>query len=225
MLKNLIPLLLIAILFNGCIGDDIIFDEVDPVIRISNPIDSIAINTNHQFEFVYLNNVGVAEQITPQWSSSDQAILQIDANGLAQALQAGTAEVSVSYQNGGVQLSDSKMVTVGDTTVVSTTERSGTIMTTSSYTLTGDFKLSQLGDNDLLLSVADNYEASSSLPGLYIYLTNNPNTTANALELGMVEVYSGAHSYTIEDVAIDEYSYVLYFCKPFNVKVGDGAIN
>ncbi|MEM9549152.1 MAG: hypothetical protein AAGA77_24405, partial [Bacteroidota bacterium] len=63
------------------------------------------------------------------------------------------------------------------------------------------------------------------LPGLYVYLTNNRNTTANALEIGAVEVFNGAHTYTVEDVGINDYKFLLYFCKPFNVKVGDGEIN
>ena len=90
--------------------------------------------------------------------------------------------------------------------------------------LEGSFTLEQVGD-DLLLEFADDYRASSALPGLYIYMTNNKNTNANALEIDAVETFNGAHSYTIQNVGINDYKFLLYYCKPFNVKVGDGDIN
>nr|HQU58856.1 hypothetical protein [Saprospiraceae bacterium] len=74
------------------------------------------------------------------------------------------------------------------------------------------------------LEIADNYRASTSLPGLYLYLTNNPATVNNALEVGKVAVFDGAHSYHISGVGINDYDYLLYWCKPFSVKVGDGEM-
>ena len=45
------------------------------------------------------------------------------------------------------------------------------------------------------------------------------------LEIGAVEVFKGAHSYILEgDIPLNQYDYLLYYCKPFNVKVGDGPI-
>ena len=70
----------------------------------------------------------------------------------------------------------------------------------------------------------DDYQASTSLPGLYVYLTNNPATANNAFEIGRVEIFNGAHSYRISGVGLNEYDYLLYWCKPFSVKVGDGEI-
>ena len=104
-----------------------------------------------------------------------------------------------------------------------TQAKSGQITTTSSYALSGDFSLTA-ENNDLVLAFDENYNASTALPGLYIYLTNNPSTISGALEIGKVQTFSGVHSYTIPNVDINEYSHVLYFCKPFNVKVGDGEI-
>ena len=43
------------------------------------------------------------------------------------------------------------------------------------------------------------------------------------MEIGEVKVFKGAHRYTIGgDIALNQYKYLLYYCKPFNVKVGDG---
>ncbi len=219
-------LLTLLLLLQSCIGDDIIQDEVDPVIRIQNPLDSIAVNTTYQFEYMYLNNIGREETVPGIWSSSDPTIIQIDANGLAEALQIGQADISISYNDGVNDLSDIQTVFVRQNTTPVVQQGTGTIMTTSTYQLEGDFTLSENDSGELILSFADNYAASSSLPGLYVYLTNNPSTNTNAHEIGEVTVFSGAHNYNLgTEIGLLDYSHVLYYCKPFNVKVGDGMIN
>jgi hypothetical protein len=208
----------------SCIGDDFIDDEVDPVLKISNPIDSLAIDSSYQFEFMYLNNVGIEELVEVEWSSTNENVIAVDNTGKVTALDAGNSIISVEYMNGGIAVEDSQLVGVGERTVVSSTSKSGKVATTSSYKLTGSFTISQEGSN-LNLVFAEDYEASTALPGLYVYLSNNPSTTNEAYEIQAVEVFKGAHSYIIEDVQINDYRYVLYFCKPFNVKVGHGEIN
>jgi hypothetical protein len=77
----------------------------------------------------------------------------------------------------------------------------------------------------LRLSLGDDYKASTSLPGLYIYLGNNPNSIADAYEIGAVTVFQGAHFYDLpESIGLYDNSYILYWCKPFGVKVGEGKI-
>ncbi|MBK8501463.1 MAG: hypothetical protein IPL46_04215 [Saprospiraceae bacterium] len=214
-----LPLLMVS----ACIGDDLVYDEVEPEVRIMNPIDTIEINTTYQFEAVYLNNVGVEGDLSSYlWASSAQEIISIEQNGLATALKAGTALISVSgLDPGGKQLRDEKLVVVGNSTVVSSNMRTGSLRTTSSYLLKGDFSLEKISGG-VKLSFNANYEASTALPGLYVYLTNNLNTIDNALEIGAVKVFKGAHSYDLNGVDLNQYSHVLYFCKPFRVKVGDG---
>ena len=70
----------------------------------------------------------------------------------------------------------------------------------------GDFVINAVDDN-LVIEIADNYVASSALPGLYIYLTNNPNSINDALEIGEVTVFEGAHSYEVENVGLMDYDY------------------
>lgn len=220
-----LPLLLLAplILFTSCIKDDFIADTVDPILRIDQAVDTLAIHTEFRFTALYLNNVGLAEEVGILWQSSAPEIISIDANGLASALQSGSAIITAGFNDGDQFIEDSIEVHVGEETVIVNTDRSGVIATTSSYLLRGDFTLTAVGNN-LELSIADNYRASTALPGLYIYLSNNPNTIANAFEIGPVTTFSGAHSYTIPGVGLNDYNYVLYFCRPFNVKVGDGEI-
>ena len=62
-MKQLILNLSIISLMASCIGNDYVDDRVDPILRITNPIDSIAIDSSYQFEYRYLNNVGTEEQV------------------------------------------------------------------------------------------------------------------------------------------------------------------
>lgn len=215
--------IVVVSLISGCIKDDFIFDMQDPEVRIVNAPDTIGINSNHVFEAMYLNNIGQEENVNFSWLSSNENVLSINTSGNANALQLGNAIIVAEYDNGENVLRDSVEVYVGENTVTTLDEFSGTVNTTSSYALTGDFTITQDGD-DVILTFANNYEASTALPGLYVYLSNNPNSSANAYEIGAVQIFSGAHSYTIPNTSIYDYNYVLYFCKPFGVKVGHGEI-
>lgn len=224
-MNKLITITLFALVsFSACIQDDVINDFVEPELSITTSVDTIEINTNFQFESKFLNNVGVEEEVDVTWTSSNPSIIAIANDGLAEALEEGTATITAEYIGEQNRLTDTRTVSVGQTTIIQQPQsKSGMIATTSSYALTGDFTLEQNG-NDLILNFDGNYNASTALPGLYVYLTNNRNTTANAYEIGAVQIFSGEHSYTIPNADLNDYNYVLYFCKPFNVKVGDGEI-
>lgn len=216
------------LLFTNCIGDDIIFDEVDEQVRITNPVDSLQLDSQYQFQAIFLNNVGIEAMKEITWSSSNEAVLSVDASGLASARQTGQASIfAKAILEDASMVTDSKQVVITEEIITNTDnesqERSGTIRTTSSYLLEGSFSIRQQDDR-LIIDIADDYRASSALPGLYLYLTNNPNTSSGALEIGMVNTFEGAHQYEITAVDILQYNYLLYYCKPFNVKVGDGEI-
>jgi len=218
---------LLLSLLSSCIGDDIIADEVPERLRINNRIDSLKLGDSFQFEVMFFNNIGQPEERQVSWSTSDANTISVDQNGLATAHEMGTATITATVNlPDKAPVEDSFEVVVSDVTteVEENGNRSGMIKTTSSYVLTGDFEFFEEG-TALTLSFAENYAASSALPGLYIYLTNNPNTITGAYEIGEVTKFSGAHTYEIPaDVGLDTYNYVLYFCKPFRVKVGDGEI-
>ncbi|MEN0006056.1 MAG: hypothetical protein AAF798_18035 [Bacteroidota bacterium] len=224
-MRPILLLMLLAALVQSCIGDDIIQDTVTEELRITSTIDTLAVNDTYQFEGRYTNNIGQTQALPVFWSTTDASILSIDDNGLATGIATGAAtvyaEVVTPEQ---LTLRDSVLVAVGTETVTTISERTGVIRTTSSYVLEGDFIVTQEGD-ELIIEVADNYRASASLPGLYLYLTNNPNTTNNAFEVGKVDVFNGGHTYRINGINISEYDYLLYYCKPFSVKVGDGQLS
>lgn len=225
-MKSTFYIVLCTFLFSSCIGDDIIMDRVEETLRITAQATSIAAGETFQFEARFTNNIGETEEGQVAWSSSDETVLSIDQDGLATAIAQGTATISavVTLEDGGI-LKEEMDVEVSMITVEIElpTSRSGVIKTTTFYDLEGDFTLNAVDDN-LVIEIADNYKASDALPGLYIYLTNNPNSINDALEIGEVEVFEGAHSYELENVGLMDYDYILYFCKPFRVKVGDGEI-
>lgn len=210
----------------SCVGEDIINDFVSPELRIENQLQSLGLNKSHQFEAKYLNSIGIQEDASITWSSSDETIVSIDSQtGFSTALQIGEVTI-MAVINGNAPLSASTRVMVTDETIGEVGFRNGAIVSTSSYKLVGDFNLGPGSTNALVLSLFQNYEASSSLPGLYVYLTNNPNSINGAYEIGRVTVFNGAHAYTLpEEIAITDYNYILYWCKPFSVKVGGASIN
>ena len=100
----------------------------------------------------------------------------------------------------------------------------GEIHSTSSYALEGKFRYEHDGTR-ITLSLDSSYRASTSLPGLYIYLGNNPRTVNGAFEIGEVKVFSGAHQYVLPpSIELTDYKYIIYWCKPFSVPVGEGQI-
>lgn len=225
-MKNIIYVALCTLLFSACIGDDIIMDRVDETLRITSQAESIAAGETFQFEARFTNNIGETEEGKVAWRSSNEAILTIDQDGLATAITQGMVIISaeVTLEDGAILKQEMdvevSMVTVE---VELPTSRSGVIKTTTFYDLEGDFTINAV-DDKLVIEIADNYKASDGLPGLYIYLTNNPNSISDALEIGEVKVFEGAHTYELENVGLMDYDYILYFCKPFRVKVGDGEI-
>lgn len=228
MKKKYILFLAFGLFLGGCIGDDIIFDTVPEDLRFIAPIDTLAVGDNYTFQVLFTNNIGMEETRSVNWSSSDQAIVAIDNTGQASGISKGSATITATVTlDDGSPLSSTRLLVVDAETTGGgggNDQRQGTIKTTSSYVLQGDFVVTKEG-TDLIISILDNYEASTALPGLYVYLSNNPSTTQGALEIGEVEVFQGAHSYRITgDLALNQYEYLLYFCKPFNVKVGDGKM-
>ena len=224
-------LLLLIFLGQGCIGDDIIFDEVPERVTISTLIDSLQTGKTHTFQATFFNNIGIEEERPVLWSTSDENIAQTTQSGTVTGIAPGTTQIKASIAvASGLVIQDEILLTVTNQEVENPntqepTIRTGTIQSTSSYVLEGDFTL-ESNEDELILKLAENYKASSSLPGLYVYLTNNPNTLNNAFEISKVNIFNGAHTYTLPPgTEIDTYNYVLYYCKPFGVKVGDGAIN
>lgn len=222
-------LLLVCLLISfSCLETDYIDDRVDPKINISNPLLTLKIEDSYPFQADYFNYVGEKiENPSVSWSSSDPSILEISESGLATAISFGSATITASLVTTEEELTitSQDLVTVSTATLTESIEFVGTVVSTSSYQLGGSYVLKVLDNDVLRLSLGDDYVASTSLPGLYIYLGNNPNSIANAYEVAAVTVFEGAHFYDLpESIGLYDYNYILYWCKPFGVKVGEGQI-
>jgi len=218
--------LIISLLGVACIGDDFTEDFVQPEVRIVNAIDTIEIGTSYQLEADIFNNVGIKDpSLNLEWTSAQPEIISVTSEGLATALTLGQATLTATTTTSDGVFSQDLNITVGQSTsaAAGADKKVGVIKTTSSYLLEGDFTLEEK-DGVLLLSIADNYKASQALPGLFVYLSNNARSISSAKEIAEVTVFSGAHEYEISGAGLEEYKYLLYYCKPFNVKVGDGEI-
>ena len=228
-MKKVTLILACALLVFSCVKTDLVNDRVDPKIFISNPLISLKDGESHQFEVNYFNYVGKEiENPNVSWSSNNEAVLTITEDGLATGVSSGmsTVTASLTTEEEALTISNTNVVTVSlDETIETSVKFEGTIVTTSSYQLEGSYVL-EVQDNDVLrLSLGDDYKADTSLPGLYVYLGNNPTSIANAYEIGAVTVFQGAHFYDLpESIGLYDYNYILYWCKPFGVKVGEGQI-
>lgn len=222
---HLLSCVLLIVVFSSCVGDDIIEDRVTEDLRITNAIDTIGFGDTYQFDIRYLDNVGERQNVNVEWASSAASIVSITNDGLAEGLDIGSVTITAEYQGIDSYLMQEIEVVVGENTTEVETEgqvKEGTIVTTSSYLLEGDFMVQEV-DGSLVVEIASNYRASTALPGLFVYLSNNANSIGGAYEIAAVSTFNGAHTYTIPNVEIDDYKFLLYFCKPFNIKVGDGG--
>jgi hypothetical protein len=223
-MKNFVYTLLSALVLASCIGDDIIDDFVQPTIRIGSLPQSLAVGERYAISASLFGNTGMmVTDAALFYSSSDENLATIDQNGVLQALNKGTVSILVTGTYQGELFSAEEDLLIDAETIEEPKSKRGRVATTSSYPLSGDF-LMESTERGVRISFDEDYMADTRLPGLYVYLTNNKNTNVGALELGRVEVFSGEHFYEVDGVGLDDFSHILYYCKPFNVKVGDGAI-
>ncbi len=194
-------------------------------LSINNPTETLDVDETYQYSINYTNNIGETNNdIEVTWTSSDSTVLSVNANGVATAINGGTATITASVTSStGNTIIDTDDVTVNAEAIQ---VRTGQIVTTTFYVLEGEFTLREIPNtNDLELIIDDSYRATTRLPGLYLYLTNNTQSIANAKEVGAVTVFEGAHSYIIRDTAINDFTHLFYWCKPIGVAVGEGEIN
>ena len=219
-MRNIYYLILIALISQSCIGTDIVDDYVEARVSINNPIQSLKVDNSYQFMATYLNNIGAPELAGFQWESSDENVLQIDNEGNVLGLKKGESTITVSAHD----VSDSLVLSISDTTIGSVNERIAVLKTVSTYPLGGNAILKRAGGKTIL-EFDESFNTTSALPGLYVYLTNNVSTINNAFEVAKVKEFTGAQSYELEeDISITKYDFVLFYCKPFLVPVGNGEL-
>ncbi len=148
------------------------------------------------------------------WSSSDVSVLSVSTLGLATSLAPGAAIITATSD---------KAVSNGVSVLVSqamTTSRSGVFSGNGSYTVNGNVTM-EIVNNNLQLNFTN--FSSSSGPGLYIYLGNSVNSGISIEALN-----NRTGSFTVDlpsSISIDDYNYVLIWCKPFGLTFGSALLN
>lgn len=203
--------------------DEVIVSGVQETLSINNPILELDLNgtKTHQYTTTYTDQNGQVGSPQVNWTSSDSNIASVSSSGFVTALQEGevTITASVTGNNGNITSEDEITVINTSSVIVKTGTLSG------SYSLRGTFSIREVDNsNNLELVLNDDYNLSDQVPGPYLYLSNNTNTINGALEIGRVTTFSGGHKYIIPNTGINEFRYVLYWCKPFSVRIGHGEI-
>jgi len=225
---KLFHFLLITMAFlSACIGTDIIEDAVEPKVRIQNIKSVLEIGETHQFQGAYFDISGSMQAADFIWSSSNQDAITIDDNGLAEAKSKGMTDITAMANGISATITIAAIDPDDDDGeepdgMTPDNQRTANLRTVSTYPLEGTATLTN-ATGELMINLSEDFQTTSALPGLYIYLTNNNNSINNAIEIGAVTKFSGAQSYTVPgDTNLDTYNFILFYCKPFSVPVGDG---
>jgi len=212
--------LLLTQFISSCIGTDVIEEVIVPEeLSISSEISSIKVGESVTFTADYFNNVGELEEVDINWSSSDEAIISIDNDGIATANTEGTVFIYAAAQN----LKDSLEVEAGSETT-SLNARMASFQGSSSYNVSGDAVLDEI-DGFLKLKFEDNFSASSG-PGLHVYLSNYSSGVNGGVDLGELKANSGEQEYNIPtNVNLNTYDFIIIYCQPFEVTFGYGELD
>ena len=214
-------LILILLSISSCIGTDVVDDViVDEEVSIVTAVDSLKVGESFMFVADYFNEFGEKVDAPVDWLSTNETIVTMMQNGTAMAVFEGDVMVIASFGTA----KDSVMLNAGTTTTEVENERTGTFMGRSSYSVSGNLTLEDLGDR-LELRFGDNFRASNG-PGLFVYLSNSITSVTGGIELGNLISNSGAQSYSIDKsrAQLETYQYVLIYCRPFGVTFGYGEL-
>lgn len=222
LMKSYLYLLLMSMTLFSCIGTDIVEEIiVDEELTISSRILTLAIGESYQFESDFFDAMGERAETDVTWSSSDEQIVSITADGLATAVAAG--DVVITAVSGSVR--DEFMLTASQETTFRPSERTGEFMGLRDYTVRGNFTLAENGGN-LELTFSGNFAASNG-PGLFVYLSNSASRVTGGVEVGRLQANSGSQSYMISgtNAQLETYNHVVIYCKPFGVGFGTGEFD
>ncbi len=171
------------------------------------------------------------------WSTSDESILTVDDDGVPSPISKGTVTVtaSVSGENtqSGEAISVSKALEVSDQTVVIAepdpvpVQRiigSGDFQGLTGYSAAGGFEIIEENTNPLTIEFSSNFD-TGRVPDLVLYLSNSTRTNAGALFISETVSNQGAQIFELPEATnIDDYEFVLLYCRAFNVPVGFATI-
>ncbi|PQJ76027.1 Ig-like domain-containing protein [Polaribacter gangjinensis] len=230
MKKLKIVVLFSVLAFSACIEEDIIDDSVAEEVRIISSFTTLKVGEIATLEASFFNNVGELENNTFIWSSSNPSVLSIDATTSSViANSEGTAIITAKATGKMGDLTDSQTIeVVANNSIIIDNPKKGTFSKTTSYKAAGDFEITKTSTG-IKIELASNYVADTSLPGFALFLTNNPNSLASALQIDAYDDadgahYTGAFTYNISNVGLNDYKYLVQWCRPFAILTGKAQI-
>ncbi len=156
-------------------------------------------------------NNGILVGKSYEWFTENASIASVSATGLVTAIADGTAEVHTKVE--GVK-SNSIIFQVGAAGI-----RTGTFQSAGGYSTVGSVTAEEMGGK-LVVKLSSNFQASVAL-GTYIYLANTTsggNVKSAGLELGPWS--SGARTFEVPGISLNQYKYVVVLCKPAGITFG-----
>jgi len=150
------------------------------------------------------------------WTTSDAAVLSIDGSGLATAASIGAADISATIGNVRSNLFN---VLVSQ---AMQSNRTGTFRNRNGYQTKGTVTLSVKTNGGLKLDFGSDFETNNG-PGLYIHLGTNNN---NGIEIQKLNQTKGSFSVDLpSNISIDDYDYVIIYCKLVRQPFGSAKLN
>ena len=150
------------------------------------------------------------------WTSNNTAVATVDQNGLVTGVTDGVATITASANNVASQAYEITIGTGGASQASRTAQFSGA----NNYRVSGNASLAAAGSG-VKLSLESNFSSQSG-PGLYLYLSNSATSVSGGIEIGKLRKTSGSDEYTIDGVSLDQYKFVIVYCKPFGAAFGFG---
>lgn len=194
-----------------------VIEDSSAVATITIIKDTAKINVGDQFlyEAEVRNGFGDLMNETVEWSSSDSTVLRINNNGLATALKAGSSNITANAS--GVFSAISPIAIVNGLTG----RRSGSFQNENGYSVSGNVEVRPSAGNNFELAFT-NFNCQPG-PALYIHLSNSVSA---GVEIGTLNQLNG--DFTVQlpaNILLNDYDYVLIWCKSANAAFGSARLN
>ncbi len=155
------------------------------------------------------------------WSSSNTNVATVGADGLATAVNAGTASIRAMAE--GITGSGSLTVTAPPPA-----SRSGMFPGATAYRAMGTATLEETGSGGLVLRFGSDFSIVGAGYDVILYTEgriklrgNDAAPAGSYVNLGDMKSRTGAQEYPVPSgVALDSYDFVIIFCHAFNITVG-----
>lgn len=177
------------------------------VLKINN-VRNEALVTGNTYDY----NVDFLGTTPIIWTSSNTSIATVNSEtGVVTALAIGSTTITATTVEEGKTLTDTTVLEVGEEFIKSA------ILIGPSYGLEGSVVLTSTA-----LEFSDDFKVGSA-PAGYFYLSNSERSINTAVRVGeQVPARTGAWSISLENININDYKYIIFWCDRFPTYLGGG---